>query len=92
MIFTYFKKTGELRDRLGEWDGDEGFEFEYEVNNNDLLEAVCVLADEHYFDCKDDLKKLRNFIFDFDLIDILVESFKDELHDYFEEKALDSLD
>lgn len=31
MTFKVFKKTGELRDHNGDWDGDEGYDFELEV-------------------------------------------------------------
>ena len=89
--FTYFKKTGEIRDRDGEWDGDEGFEFEYDVDDKELLDAVCNLVDEYYFEGKLNHKNFRNFVRDFDMFDMLIEGFEDELHDYFEQEALDSL-
>lgn len=92
MTFRYFKKTGELRDRLGEWDGDEGFEFEYDVDDDDLWDAICNLVDEYYFEDKLNYKNFRKFVRDFDMFDTLIEGFKDELHDYFEQEALDSLD
>ena len=88
--FRYFKKTGELRDRLGEWDGDEGFEFEYDVDDKELLDAVCDLVDEYYFEDKLNIKNFKNFIRDFDMLDELIEGFEDELHDYFEQEALES--
>ena len=100
--FEYFKKTGELRDMLGEWDGDEGFEFEYEVEDDELLDAVVDLVYEDYF-MKTELadrcdyavavkRGLKKFIEDNDNLDELVEDYEDELKEYFEEEALDSLE
>ena len=91
MTFRYFKKTGEIRDRLGEWDGDEGFWFDYEVDDKKLLNAVCNLVDEYYFECKMNIKNFKKFVRDFDMFDTLIEGFEDELNDYFEQEALDSL-
>ena len=92
MTFRYFKKTGELKDKLGGWDGDEGFEFEYDVDDKELLDAVCNLVDEYYFEGKLNIKNFKNFVRDFGLFDTLIEGFEEELHDYFEEEALDSLE
>ena len=89
--FTYFKKTGEIRDKDGEWDGDDGFEFEYEVDDERLLDAICKLIDEQYFEGKLNHKNFKNFVRDFDMFDTLIEGFEYELHDYFEQEALDSL-
>lgn len=100
--FKYFKKTGEIRGRDGEWDGDEGFGFEYEVEDEKLLEAVVDLVYEDYF-MKTELadrcdysiavkRGLKKFIEDNDNLDELVEDYEDELKDYFEEEALDSLE
>lgn len=100
--FRYFKKTGEIRDRDCEWDGDEGYWFEYEVEDDELLEAVVDLVYEDYF-MKTELADrcdyavavksgLKKFIEDNDNLDELVEDYEEELKDYFEEEALDSLD
>lgn len=95
--FRYFKKTGEIRDRDGEWDGDEGYWFEYEVEDDELLEAVVDLVYEDYFskiniadNCeyvfavKKGIKKLIN---DYDNLDEYVEEYDSELKDYFEKEA-----
>ena len=44
--FTYFRKTGEIRRPVNiggeidyEWDGDEGYDFEYTPNDSDFSEA-----------------------------------------------------
>ena len=92
MRFTYFKKTGEFRDKHGEWDGDDGFEFDYDVDRADLLDAVCDIVDMCYFGKTLDLTKFKKFVREFDLIDILAEEFRDDLHEYFEDEALDSVD
>lgn len=99
MTFRYFKKTGEIRrpvvingETEYEWDGDEGFEFEHDVDDKELLDAVCNLVDEYYFEGKMNIKNFKNFVRDFGLFDTLIEGFEDELHDYFEEEALESLE
>ena len=95
--FEYFKKTGEIRGRDGEWDGDEGFEFEYEVEDEKLLEAVVDLVYEDYF-MKTELadrceyvfavkKGIKKLINDYDNLDEYVEEYDDELKDYFEAEA-----
>ena len=92
MTFRYFKKTGELYDKHGEWDGDDGFEFEYDVDIDDIEKALFELVNDYYFDGKLDRKNFANFMRDFDMTDMLIDGFEDELQDYFEQEALDSLD
>ena len=87
--FEYFKKTGEIIDRNGEWDGDEGFWFSYTVDDKKLEQALLVLVDEYYFDSKVKLKNLQKYIRDCDMKDTLMEMFEEELKDYFEEEALE---
>lgn len=92
MRFTYFKKTGEFRDKHGEWDGDDGFEFDYDVNGEDLFDAVCDIVDRLYFENTLDRAKFAMFVYYCDLLDILAEQLRDELQEYFEDEALDSVD
>ena len=104
MIFTYFRKTGELyRDTpFGkEWDGDTGYDFEYEPKEEDLREAVVNILFEAYLD-KDPrisfnkeqqqaIKKvLRTIIDGFDQWEGFYEEFYDELKEYFEDEAMES--
>lgn len=70
-------------------------EFEYEVDDKDLEEAVIDIVYRNYFNNFDNekLKKsIEYFISDFDLLDKLVDEFEDELHEYFREKAFESLE
>ena len=90
--FWYFKKTGEIRDKDGEWDGDEGFWFHYDVDDDALKDALLNIIDECYFENELNYKNFMKFMRDLDLFDTLIEGFEDELHDYFEEEAFDSLD
>ena len=92
MTFEYFKKTGEIIGKDGEWDGDEGFLFDYDVDDKDLKKAILILLDEEYFDCKTNLDKLKEFVNEFDLFDKLKEYYKDELKDYFEEEAFEQFE
>lgn len=99
--FNYFKKTGEIFDRDGEWDGDEGYDFEYTVDEEDLLDAVSeLLYDDFftkttmtdgssYFRCVS--KGLKKLISDFGLLDMFADAYEEDLKEYFEEEALDSL-
>ena len=91
MTFEYFKKTGEIIDSNGEWDGDEGFWFSYDVDDDKLKKALLNLIDEYYFEDKLDYKNFMKLVRDFDLLDALIEGFEDDLKDYFEEEAFDSL-
>ena len=101
--FRYFKKTGELRDRLGEWDGDKGYWFEYEVDEENLQEAIVDLLFDVYFDKettdtfsvsqKVAIKEaLKNLTDDNGNWEELYNDFEDDLKSMFEEEALDSLD
>lgn len=97
MTFRYFKKTGEIIIPVvvdGEteyvWDGDEGFEFDYDVDEGSLLDAVSDLINEYYFEGKLNIKNFKKLLRDFDILEDLVEGFEDELHDYFEQEALES--
>lgn len=88
--FMYFKKTGELYDKFGEYDGDDGFWFEYEVEDNKLFKALLELINDYYFESKANLKNIKSFITDFGMLDDLIEGFEEELKEYFEEEAIDS--
>lgn len=65
-----------------------GEEFEYEVDYQDLEDAIVdIIAQAGYFD--GDKKEIKKFLNDFDLYDSLADILEDELHEYFEEEAID---
>lgn len=88
--FNYFKSMGAIYDRNGEYDGDEGYDFDFNVSDSDVLDEIVYLIDRDYFDGKSDVKKLRAFLSDFDLLDQVFEEYEEELKDIFEEDAMAS--
>lgn len=73
--------------------------FDYEVFDEELLYAVADFVYDNYFS-KTELadgcaygsfvrKNIRRFIEDFDLLEMLVENYEDELKDYFEDEAME---
>lgn len=87
--FTYTKFTKyhycEFSD---EWEQD-GVEFEYEVENEDLArEIVKLLQNDGYFENKE-TEELKRFILDFDLVELLAEQYEDSLKDIFQKEALE---
>ena len=87
MEFTYFKKTGELyRDTpFGrEWDGDTGYNFSYEPEEEIFNEKLKQLVEEEYGTSAWRLVK------DFGLFEEVGQGYRDELKDIFEEKAQES--
>ena len=99
-VFTYTRQTGP--DIYSE-QTDETFcdteDFEYEVDSDELSEAIEEIAYDKYFrnisvdkEQKNKIKKaIKSFISDCDLSDNLEDYFEDELKDYFEEDAFNSL-
>lgn len=99
--YRYFKKTGEVIDRLGNWDGDSGYHFNYEPDSKDFSQAVINVVTDYFSDyitknCPELKDKLRErvaeLIKEHDLEDDLADAFEDELKGYFENEALDSED
>lgn len=97
--FRYFRKTGEVIDRLGEWDGDEGYNFDYTPDDSDFSHAIVEVVTDYYFgdiikNCPDIEKELKNkvsnLISEMDFEDDLAEAFEDELKEYFEDEAQES--
>ena len=64
-----------------------GNEFEYEVDYRDLEDAIVDIIASSYLN--GDKKKIKEFLDDFDLYDVLTEVLEDELRDYFEEEAFE---
>ena len=69
-----------------EYDGDD---FDYEVDDEKLLDAVVDLIKEYYFDGKLNVKQFKSFVRDFGNLDELADGFYDELKERFEDDAMD---
>ena len=86
MTFTYFCKTGEIyRDtQFGkEWDGDTGYDFEYEPRPEDLEKEIKKIIVKKYGD------KAWDLICEANLISEVCEHFDDELWEAFEDRAME---
>ena len=90
--FTYTKITevGEVCGSLEEY----GEEFEYEVSDNQLLEALVDIIWADYFRLVDSdirfLKEtIKKFIINEDLFETLVDRNEEYLQDYFEDDAFE---
>ena len=104
--FTYFRKTGEIRRPIGgsfgdEWDGDEGYDFNYTPDENDFRNALVDIATNYYFndileknpELKEALKsKVEQLLNENDFEDDLANFFENDLKEWFEDKAQDSED
>lgn len=93
--FEYFYKTGEIILPDGNWDGNYGEYFDYEVSDNELLSEIAKLVCDIYFNGNNSetvRKGIEEFISDFDLLDDLVDTYESELKDIFEKEALKNYD
>lgn len=82
----YFKKTGEIyRDTpFGrEWDGDDGYFFNYEPEEEELKETLKPLVEEQYGETA------WKLVEDFGLYDEVAKGYEEELKEHFEDKALE---
>lgn len=95
MVLKYFRKTGEYIVN-GDWDGDEGYDFEYEPESQDLHDALVEIVTNYFYEdilkvfpeLKEKLaKKVEEIIDKHDLEDDLAEAFEEELTDWFEYDA-----
>lgn len=97
--FRYTKFTGHYYCQYSdEWEED-GVEFDYEVDDDDLLRELVGLTFEEYFDKKEirDNKEtekavkesLKRFIDEHEIIDILADCYEDELKEIFRDEALE---
>ena len=98
--FTYTKTTGHYFCQYSdEWEED-GVEFDYEVEDKDLLPVLADLIYDAYFgDCKslsldedfkDNMKKkLLLLIEENDMISFLAENYEDALKEVFYEQAME---
>ena len=98
--FNYTKMTGHYYCQYSdEWEED-GVEFDYEVEDKDLLPHIIELVYNDYFGENDLLcdneerinaikEELRRFINDTDLIEPLSDSYEHILKDIFQQEAFD---
>lgn len=88
--FTYTKITGHYYCQYSdEWEED-GIEFDYEVEDDRLLDVVVDLLYYEQFEGKVTKEELRNFIEEFDLLDKIADGYESELKEMFEKEAFDS--
>lgn len=91
-VFKYFKATG-VAMANGEFDGYEGYEFEYGVDEDDLIPAIVEFMCEDFFSNVDkvEIKKgLTAILRNSDNLEHWVYYYEDDLKEYFEEEALSS--
>lgn len=99
--FTYTKIDKVVYDEERDDYEEYGVEFEYEVDNTQLLDEVVDLVFDDYFSKNDDISGyvgrtvsvkdgIKKFIKDYDLLDKLVDDYEDILKEIFEQEALDS--
>ena len=100
MIFNYFKKTGE-NTYDGCWDGDQGYYFDYEVNDYDVMDKIEeIIADDRDLisplvpqECRAYLaKKIVNRLRDTDTLEAWADYYFDELYDAFEDEAMENVE
>lgn len=103
MKFTYFKSTGLIHfnhDGFDDYDGDEGYSFDYEVDDLEAHMAIAEFIYEDYLiqempkeaNAQSMINHLWQLASDFDLFDLLAQKYSQELHDYFEQEALESVE
>lgn len=87
--FTYTKITGHYYCQYSdEWEED-GVDFDYDVDNDRLMEAVVHILVRDYFS-ETDVEYLKDFIRDNDLLDKLVDNYYEEIKEYFREEAFEN--
>ena len=87
--FTYTKIDTVVYDSKRDKYEEYGYEFEYEVSDDDLLDQVVEFLKED-FSNSDVKQTLKCLIKTLDLLDVFVECYEDSLKDAFEQEALDS--
>ena len=88
--FTYTKITGHYYCQYSdEWEED-GVEFDYEVEDDRLLDVVVDLLYYEQFEGKVTKEELIEFIEEFDLLDKIADGYEEQLKDIFEKEAFDS--
>ena len=88
--FTYTKITGHYYCQYSdEWEED-GVEFDYEVEEYDLADAIVQLLQEDGYFENVEIDDLKEFILNFGLVDKLADEYESELKEMFKQEALDS--
>ena len=88
--FTYTKITGHYYCQYSdEWEED-GIEFDYEVEEDELLNVVVDLLYYEYFEGKIQKEELKTFIEEFDLLDKIADGYEEQLKEIFEKEAFES--
>lgn len=88
--FTYTKITGHYYCQYSdEWEED-GIEFDYEVEEYDLADAIVQLLQEDGYFENVEIDDLKEFILNFGLVDKLADEYESELKEMFKQEALDS--
>lgn len=89
MKFVVFHKTGELRDKQGDWDGDEGYQENFEISNGEVESHIKHIIVSEYFDFEQDstnfdkaYQMLTELFDSVDIFDDLVKLFQQELQDW----------
>ena len=97
--FTYTKTTGHYYCQYSDdWEQD-GVDFEYKVEDKDLLDEIVPMVIDEYFGEEKDFyadeklwnsikQKMKDLIYDNDLLDGLVERYEDTLKDIFYDEAI----
>lgn len=90
--FTYTRITSQYYlDYTDEWEED-GEDFDYEVDDDKLMDAVIELIKRDFFGCKVSPDALSDFIAETDILDRLVDNYEDELKAMFKQEAFDYYD
>ena len=88
--FTYTKITGHYYCIASdEWEED-GIEFDYEVEDDRLLDVVVDLLYYEQFEGKVEKEELKDFIEEFDLLDKIAEGYVDQLKEIFRKEAFEN--
>lgn len=84
MTINRFVKTGEYRDSRGEWDGDDGYDEEVEIDDERVLDTLCEWIYADYFKgCPDTVTAIKKLVQECELEDVLMERWWDELKENY---------
>jgi hypothetical protein len=88
--FKYTKITSRYYlDYTDEWEED-GIEFDYEIDDYDLMNEIMPIIMREYFEGQDGLEEqIIEFIVHNDLVGFFADKYETELHDIFEKEAMD---
>ena len=99
--FTYTKPTGHYYCQYSDDWEEYGVDFEYKVEDKELLDEIVPMIIDEYFGEEKDFyadenlwnsikQKMKDLIYDNDLLDGLVERYEDTLKDIFYDEAIKS--